>query len=79
MTGPFDDEPEETADPDAEPEEDDGINRCKTCKAKQSEKFLTLCVVCKKYFCDPDSYPYGGKVFCSNTCANLFFFGEDDD
>ncbi len=77
MTGPFDDEPENEAE--QEPEEDDGIPRCRTCKAKQNEKFLTLCVVCKKYFCDPDSYPYGGKVFCGKTCANLFFFGEEED
>lgn len=62
-----------------EPQEDDGLHRCKICRVSEKDKYLTQCSICKKYFCDPDAYAYGGKTFCTKICADYFFFGEEED
>lgn len=72
----FDNEP-----PDFEAEEtpDDGLFRCRICRVTEKEKYLTLCSICKSYFCDLDAFSFGGKQFCRKTCADYFFFGEGED
>ena len=71
--------PEDGLDAEAEPEEDDGIERCKTCRVTASEKYLTMCVICKGHYCDLHNFDFGGKTFCTKICANFFFFGDGDD
>ena len=75
------DPPEDDLEAEAAPEEEeaDGVDRCKTCRVKGSEKYLSMCVICKSHYCDADAFDFGGKTFCTKTCANFFFFGEGDD
>jgi hypothetical protein len=62
-----------------EPQEDDGLHRCKICRVSEKDKYLTQCSICKQYFCDPDAFSFGGKQFCTKVCADYFFFGEEEE
>ena len=54
---------------------------CELCGATGRWLQLAKCPMCHTYFCESCDYKYGGKDFCSNTCANEFYWGgeEGDD
>jgi len=52
---------------------------CEICGAKGKWLNLQKCPMCHKYFCDQCQYLYGGKIFCSDFCAQEFFWGMDKE
>lgn len=52
---------------------------CEICGAKGRWLTLYKCPMCLKYFCEECSFNYGGKQFCSEFCAQEFFWGEEGE
>jgi len=53
---------------------------CAICGGEQYSFAMKSCPMCKKRYCEQCEHRMGGNVFCSRSCANLFFFsGEDAD
>jgi hypothetical protein len=55
---------------------------CIVCnKDDQVEEGLRLskCPICFKLVCEDCANRNFGRLFCSKRCADLFFFGDDDD
>jgi len=52
---------------------------CKTCRRGQAETRLQKCVICHEYYCYNCRIRKFGKLFCSKICAELFFFGGEDE
>lgn len=44
-----------------------------------TERLLERCVICHSSFCLRCAHRNHGKRFCSRPCAEVFFFGDDDD
>jgi len=54
--------------------------QCVFCEKDFSRYDLYKCPICHKQACDPCGLSKGGKHFCSQYCAEYFFFvGDDDD
>ena len=53
---------------------------CSKC-GKNDEKTTTLtkCPICHKLVCDECRYNISGRYFCSNHCADFFFFEEEEE
>ena len=58
--------------------EDPRMN-CVGCAKEDQEVELFKCPICFKSACDSCANRAFGRVFCSKRCADLFFFGDDDD
>ncbi len=56
-----------------------GPLECVTCKKSDAETRLQKCPICFKYYCDEHGYSMSGRKFCSQFCAEYFFFAEPDD
>jgi hypothetical protein len=54
------------------------VRVCKTCGRGEKETRLQKCVICHEFYCYKCRVRKFGKLFCSKTCAELFFFGDDD-
>ncbi len=52
---------------------------CHECKKKMTEASLHKCPVCFKYYCDDHGHHRSGVGFCSDGCAEYFFFVDPDD
>ncbi len=52
---------------------------CLICQASDQDKSLNKCPICFKWVCDDCASRSYGRVFCSKSCANQFFFGDEDD
>jgi endogenous inhibitor of DNA gyrase (YacG/DUF329 family) len=52
---------------------------CVTCQKDEQEVTLSKCPICFKSVCQDCGRHAYGRMFCSQRCANLFFFGDDDD
>jgi hypothetical protein len=52
---------------------------CVTCQKDEQEVTLAKCPICFKWVCQDCGRREYGRVFCSQRCANLFFFGDDDE
>jgi len=52
---------------------------CTTCGRDWDEVRLDKCVVCHKYYCHSCAVRRYGKFFCAKECAEIFFFGGDED
>lgn len=52
---------------------------CATCHKDERESTLVKCPICFKMVCQDCGRREYGRVFCSPRCANLFFFGEEED
>lgn len=52
---------------------------CHLCGKTREETYLYKCVICHKSFCRSCGFRSHGKFFCSNRCADYFFFGDEDD
>jgi endogenous inhibitor of DNA gyrase (YacG/DUF329 family) len=52
---------------------------CVNCQKDEQEVTLLKCPICFKLVCHECGRHEYGRIFCSARCANLFFFGDDDD
>ena len=54
-------------------------HECVQCKKTEDETSLHKCPICFKYFCGEHAYLMSGRTFCSQPCAEFFFFSETDE
>ena len=59
--------------------QEDRIVRCATCEQDFGRYDIHQCPICHKQCCSKCSTNKGGKHFCSQYCAEFFFFVGDDD
>jgi endogenous inhibitor of DNA gyrase (YacG/DUF329 family) len=52
---------------------------CTTCQKDERDVTLHKCPICFKMVCVECARHEYGRLFCSQRCAYLFFFGEDED
>ena len=52
---------------------------CVTCGGNELDVRLHKCQICFKWACEKDGTARYGRMFCSEKCANAFFFGDEDD
>jgi hypothetical protein len=52
--------------------------KCYECERTREEVRLSKCPICFKFYCDEHSFDMSGRTFCSNGCAEYFFFSEED-
>jgi hypothetical protein len=52
---------------------------CVTCQKDEREVTLSKCPICFKLICVECARHEYGRKFCSKRCADLFFFGDDED
>ena len=52
---------------------------CLTCQKSDVEFTLYKCPICFKWVCDDCGRREYGRLFCSRRCADVFFFGDDDE
>jgi hypothetical protein len=55
-----------------------GLN-CSVCEISDDEKSLRKCAICFKYFCEDCGVDRSGRWFCTSSCADYFFYGDEDD
>ena len=55
------------------------INRCHECGATDDETRLQKCPICFRYYCQEHNKSMSGRTFCSQKCAEYFFFADPDD
>ena len=53
-------------------------SKCCHCQTPETERELTKCVICYRYFCKECEHDRNGRRFCSKACADFFFFGDED-
>jgi hypothetical protein len=53
--------------------------QCVFCEKTFSRYDIHLCPICHKKTCEKCATSRGGKHFCSQYCAEYFFFAGDDD
>jgi hypothetical protein len=53
--------------------------KCRECGKTPKETRLRKCPICFQYFCDEHAKLRSGRPFCSQGCADYFFFAESDD
>jgi hypothetical protein len=54
-------------------------NECVHCKKTEGQASLHKCPICFKYYCGEHAYQLSGRTFCSQPCAEYFFFSDPDD
>ena len=52
--------------------------RCRTCGRDRDETRLEKCIVCHEAYCRVCAVRRHGKLFCTRDCAEVFFFGGED-
>jgi len=52
---------------------------CVICQKDEQEVSLAKCPICFKWVCQDCGRREYGRVFCSQRCAHLFFFGDDEE
>jgi endogenous inhibitor of DNA gyrase (YacG/DUF329 family) len=52
---------------------------CCVCQKDEQEVTLAKCPICFKPVCLDCGRREYGRVFCSQRCAHLFFFGDSED
>ncbi|HEV7501034.1 MAG TPA: hypothetical protein VGQ33_13565 [Vicinamibacteria bacterium] len=52
---------------------------CVTCNASDVDKHLEKCPICFKWVCEACETHAFGRHFCTKKCADVFFYGDDDD
>jgi len=52
---------------------------CVICQKDEQDVTLLKCPICFKMVCHDCGWREYGRVFCSNRCSHVFFFGDDDD
>lgn len=51
---------------------------CSKCSAGDKVA-LMMCPICHKMVCERCQFSKSGRNFCSQYCAEYFFFGDEDD
>ena len=51
---------------------------CVTCDKNELESRLQKCPICFKWTCEECGKKDYGRIFCSQRCADLFFFGDEE-
>jgi hypothetical protein len=51
---------------------------CGSCRRTEVEVRVHKCPICFKLICDDCGRREYGRVFCSQRCADQFFFGDDE-
>ena len=51
---------------------------CAKCSAAGAKIQLTMCPICHKQVCEKCLVSKSGRNFCSQYCAEYFFFGDED-
>ena len=52
---------------------------CLKCSAAAGpERSMLRCPICFRYTCDKCVLTRGGRSFCSVHCADLYFFGDEE-
>ena len=54
-------------------------DKCVRCGRSIQETRLIKCPICFKFYCRPCAVLRHGKTFCSVQCAEVFFFGDEDE
>jgi hypothetical protein len=54
-------------------------HECVHCKKTDDETSLHKCPICFKYYCNEHAYLMSGRTFCSQPCAEFFFFSDADE
>jgi len=49
------------------------------CELTGDDTKLHKCPVCFKHVCDEHAASRSGRKFCSDACAEYFFFGDPED
>jgi hypothetical protein len=52
---------------------------CVQCQATDLDRRLEKCPMCFKLICETCAVRLYGRTFCTKTCADTFFFGDDDE
>ena len=52
---------------------------CTICQKDEREVTLHKCPICFKMVCVDCARHEYGRLFCSQRCSYLFFFGEEED
>jgi len=51
---------------------------CSKCGISDDKRALTKCPICHKMICDECRCNVGGRYFCSNHCADFYFFDDEE-
>jgi len=51
---------------------------CVRCDKSELESRLHKCPICFRWICDDCGKRDYGRTFCSQRCADQFFFGDDE-
>jgi len=52
---------------------------CVNCQKSEEEATLQKCPICFKWVCLDCGKREYGRIFCSQRCSHLFFFGDEED
>jgi len=52
---------------------------CVHCGASEAEATLQKCPICFRLVCVACAYRAMGRYFCSRSCSDIFFFGDEDE
>ena len=52
---------------------------CHTCEKTEEDTRLSRCSVCHRAFCEEHRHVMSGRSFCSQRCAEYFFFADPED
>ena len=52
---------------------------CIHCQKTEDDTHLMKCPICFKFVCEECQVNMHGRGFCSRICADLFFFGDDEE
>jgi len=55
------------------------ISECWRCGTKEAADDIVMCPTCHRGVCRHCSVKISGRGFCSQSCADYFFHGDDDD
>ena len=53
--------------------------KCHACELTIDDATLHKCPVCFKYACAEHQHVLSGRIFCTKSCADYFFFSDPDD
>jgi hypothetical protein len=56
-----------------------GTASCFECQASIEDTHLEKCPICFRHFCADHGHRRSGRAFCTEGCADYFFFSEPDD
>ena len=62
-----------------EQKEPESRTTCPSCGKPCRSDALQTCLICRSLFCRQCSVYGYGRDFCSRSCAELFFHGDEDD